>query len=84
MRWVLRQVFLNDVNDQACSCHIMVTKHFCSAFPGYKCLQGTRRQKRSLDFQKKMSGIGMSVPLGGLKILAEGGKGMCLGSRGKK
>ncbi|XP_039912840.1 complement C4-like isoform X2 [Hirundo rustica] len=24
---------------------------------GYKCLQGTRRQKRSLDFQKKMSGI---------------------------
>ncbi|NXD93174.1 CO4B protein, partial [Chaetorhynchus papuensis] len=25
---------------------------------GYKCLQGTRRQKRSLDFQKKMSGIG--------------------------
>ncbi|NXE97917.1 CO4 protein, partial [Menura novaehollandiae] len=26
---------------------------------GYKCLQGTRRQKRSLDFQKKMSGIGI-------------------------
>ncbi|XP_009101151.3 complement C4-like [Serinus canaria] len=24
---------------------------------GYKCIQGTRRQKRSLDFQKKMSGI---------------------------
>ncbi|XP_039552578.1 complement C4-like isoform X1 [Passer montanus] len=24
---------------------------------GYKCDQGTRRQKRSLDFQKKMSGI---------------------------
>ncbi|KFW85254.1 Complement C4, partial [Manacus vitellinus] len=24
---------------------------------GYKCLHGTRRQKRSLDFQKKMSGI---------------------------
>ncbi|XP_032907680.1 complement C4-B-like [Catharus ustulatus] len=24
---------------------------------GYKCLQGTRRQKRSLDFQKKMLGI---------------------------
>ncbi|NXC94974.1 CO4 protein, partial [Certhia familiaris] len=24
---------------------------------GYKCPQGTRRQKRSLDFQKKMSGI---------------------------
>ncbi|KAJ7397735.1 complement c4-like [Pitangus sulphuratus] len=28
---------------------------------GYKCLQGTRRQKRSLDFQKKMSGIGFCV-----------------------
>ncbi|NXJ96767.1 CO4 protein, partial [Corythaixoides concolor] len=26
---------------------------------GYKCLQGSRRQKRSLDFQKKMSGIGI-------------------------
>ncbi|NWR14726.1 CO4 protein, partial [Emberiza fucata] len=26
---------------------------------GYKCVQGTRRQKRSLDFQKKMSGIGI-------------------------
>ncbi|NXO73964.1 CO4A protein, partial [Phainopepla nitens] len=26
---------------------------------GYKCLQGTRRQKRSLDFQKKMSRIGI-------------------------
>ncbi|NWZ44293.1 CO4A protein, partial [Brachypodius atriceps] len=26
---------------------------------GYKCFQGTRRQKRSLDFQKKMSGIGI-------------------------
>ncbi|NXI83448.1 CO4 protein, partial [Rhipidura dahli] len=24
---------------------------------GYKCLQGTRRQRRSLDFQKRMSGI---------------------------
>ncbi|NXS20298.1 CO4 protein, partial [Mystacornis crossleyi] len=34
-------------------------KCFCSAFPGYKCPQGTRRQKRSLDFQKKMSGIGI-------------------------
>lgn len=67
-----------------CSCHVIVTKHFCSAFPGYKCLQGTRRQKRSLDFQKKMSGIGMSAPLGGLKILTGGGKGMCLGSRGQK
>ncbi|NXK93098.1 CO4 protein, partial [Formicarius rufipectus] len=28
-----------------------------SAREGYKCLHGTRRQKRSLDFQKKMSGI---------------------------
>ncbi|NXD26069.1 CO4 protein, partial [Spelaeornis formosus] len=26
---------------------------------GYKCFQGTRRQKRSLDLQKKMSGIGI-------------------------
>ncbi|NWW71026.1 CO4 protein, partial [Climacteris rufus] len=26
---------------------------------GYKCLQGTRRQKRSLDFQKRMSGLGI-------------------------
>ncbi|NWV59930.1 CO4 protein, partial [Malurus elegans] len=26
---------------------------------GYKCLQGTRRQKRSLNFQKKMAGIGI-------------------------
>ncbi|NXX29243.1 CO4A protein, partial [Nicator chloris] len=26
---------------------------------GYKCHQGSRRQKRSLDFQKKMSGIGI-------------------------
>ena len=57
---------------------------FCSAFPGYQCLQVSRRQKRSLDFQKKMSGIGMSVHLGGLKGLAGGYKGNWLGSSGQE
>ncbi|NXD78617.1 CO4 protein, partial [Halcyon senegalensis] len=40
---------------------------------GYKCLQVTRRQKRSLDFQKKMSGIGIKYKNTDLQKCCEDG-----------
>ncbi|NXW03954.1 CO4 protein, partial [Fregetta grallaria] len=40
---------------------------------GYKCLQVTRRQKRSLDFQKKMSGIGIKYQNTDLQKCCEDG-----------
>lgn len=48
-------------------CHSVVTKLFSSAFSGYTCLRATGRQKRSLDFRQKISGIGMFIQLGFLK-----------------
>ncbi|NWR56152.1 CO4 protein, partial [Bucorvus abyssinicus] len=39
----------------------------------YKCLQVTRRQKRSLDFQKKMSGIGIKYQNTDLQKCCEDG-----------
>ncbi|NWU66868.1 CO4 protein, partial [Pterocles burchelli] len=40
---------------------------------GYKCLQVDRRQKRSLDFQKKMSGIGIKYQNTDLQKCCEDG-----------
>ncbi|NWZ52422.1 CO4 protein, partial [Haliaeetus albicilla] len=40
---------------------------------GYKCFQVTRRQKRSLDFQKKMSGIGIKYQNTDLQKCCEDG-----------
>ncbi|NXW89173.1 CO4 protein, partial [Alopecoenas beccarii] len=40
---------------------------------GYSCLQVTRRQKRSLDFQKKMSGIGIKYQNTDLQKCCEDG-----------
>ncbi|NXE25337.1 CO4 protein, partial [Ardeotis kori] len=40
---------------------------------GYKCLQVSRRQKRSLDFQKKMSGIGIKYQNTDLQKCCEDG-----------
>ncbi|NXG25538.1 CO4 protein, partial [Grallaria varia] len=40
---------------------------------GYKCLHGTRRQKRSVDFQKKMSGIASKYQNTGLQKCCQDG-----------
>ncbi|NXK51540.1 CO4 protein, partial [Chauna torquata] len=40
---------------------------------GYTCLQATRRQKRSLDFRRKMSGIGIKYQDAGLRKCCEDG-----------
>ncbi|TFJ95493.1 DEAD/DEAH box helicase [Platysternon megacephalum] len=39
---------------------------------GYKCSPATRRQKRSLDFHKQISGIGMAINLQGQEPEAAG------------
>ncbi|NXS50029.1 CO4A protein, partial [Balaeniceps rex] len=44
-----------------------------NAREGYKCLQVSRRQKRSLDFQKKMSGIGIKYQNTDLQKCCEDG-----------